>query len=174
MKRVLSNKSGEGYINTAIKIIIAVVIGLLIVGGLYLLYTHAIIPNVEAKVGAMMNANGEVQLRREGTLLQRSYDGENWITIPSAVQTADTEVVSVNFITRNGETVWVVLTKDSVMYNACYTKDGTTWGPITSSRQQLRLSKNVKGTCLYLTYPGGMEYASNNGIDWELISTNNY
>ena len=38
MKKLLASKSGEGYINTAVIIIIAVVIGGLILGGLYLLF----------------------------------------------------------------------------------------------------------------------------------------
>ena len=38
MKRLLASKTGEGYINTAVKIIIAVVVGALILGGIYLLF----------------------------------------------------------------------------------------------------------------------------------------
>ena len=38
MKKLLASKMGEGYINTAVIIIIAVVIGGLLLGGLYLLF----------------------------------------------------------------------------------------------------------------------------------------
>lgn len=38
MRKYLSNKTGEGHIDTALKIIIGVVIGAVILGGLYLLF----------------------------------------------------------------------------------------------------------------------------------------
>lgn len=174
MNKIVTDNRGEGHIGTAVKIIIAVVIGLLVLGGIYLVYADVILPNMETKVEAMMNTSGTVQLRKEGAQLQKSIDGENWVTISPAMKTADTEVVTVKSITKNNETVWVVLTKDSAMYTACYTKDGSNWGPILSSRQQIRLSANTRGTYLYLTFPGGREYASSNGIDWYMTSTDNY
>ena len=170
----LTNSSGEVHIDTGVKIIIAVVVGALLLGGLFLLYTQAIMPNLNTRINAMMETNGQVQLRAQETKLQKSIDGENWVTIAPATNTADTEVVTVKSITKNNKTVWVVLTKDSAMYSACYTLDGVTWNPILSSRQQLRLAINVKGTCLYLTYPGGMEYTSNDGIHWSMTSTDFY
>ena len=38
MKQFLSDRRGEGYVSSAVKIIIAIVIGALLLGGLYLLF----------------------------------------------------------------------------------------------------------------------------------------
>ena len=53
----LFNNRGEGYINTGVKIIIAVVIGALILGGLYLLFAG------DNGVFAQLNDNVEGQSR---------------------------------------------------------------------------------------------------------------
>lgn len=42
-KTAIQNKSGEGYIDTAVKIIIGVVIGSLILVGLYALFNNVVI-----------------------------------------------------------------------------------------------------------------------------------
>ena len=43
---ILKSTRGEGHIDTGIKIIIAVVIGALILGGLYALFATVILPNL--------------------------------------------------------------------------------------------------------------------------------
>ena len=57
-KSVIENKSGEGYIDTAVKIIIGVVIGALILGGLYALFNNVVIPNLNTEIGDMFNYAG--------------------------------------------------------------------------------------------------------------------
>ena len=54
-KTALQNKSGEGYIDTAVKIIIGVVIGSLILVGLYALFNNVVIPNLNTEIGDMFN-----------------------------------------------------------------------------------------------------------------------
>ena len=54
-KTALQNKSGEGYIDTAVKIIIGVVIGSLILVGLYALFNGVVIPNLNTEIGDMFN-----------------------------------------------------------------------------------------------------------------------
>ena len=54
-KTALQNKSGEGYIDTAVKIIIGVVIGSLILVGLYALFNNVVIPNFNTEIGEMFN-----------------------------------------------------------------------------------------------------------------------
>ena len=54
-KTAIQNKSGEGYIDTAVKIIIGVVIGSLILVGLYALFNNVVIPNLNAEIGEMFN-----------------------------------------------------------------------------------------------------------------------
>ena len=54
-KTAIQNKSGEGYIDTAVKIIIGVVIGSLILVGLYELFNGVVIPNLNTEICDMFN-----------------------------------------------------------------------------------------------------------------------
>lgn len=51
-------RSGEGYIDTAVKILIAVVLGALLLGLLYALFKDTIMPTVTQKINDMFNYAG--------------------------------------------------------------------------------------------------------------------
>ena len=51
----LKNKRAEGYVDSGVKILIAVVIGALLLTGLYALFHSTVMPSVEEKVTAMFN-----------------------------------------------------------------------------------------------------------------------
>ncbi|MBW4079973.1 DUF6133 family protein [Paenibacillus sp. S150] len=57
-KRVLSNRSGEGFVDTAVKILMAVVIGALVLGGLYLLFEGTILPTLTQRIKEMFDYKG--------------------------------------------------------------------------------------------------------------------
>ena len=57
-KTVLACNKGEGFVDTAVKILIAVVIGALVLAGLYLLFNGTIMPTVTQKVTDMFSYNG--------------------------------------------------------------------------------------------------------------------
>ncbi len=57
-KTALESKSGEGYIDTGVKIIIGVVIGGVILAGLYALFNTTIIPTLTTKIGNLFNYSG--------------------------------------------------------------------------------------------------------------------
>ena len=57
-KDVLAGNSGEGYVDTGVKILIAVVIGALLLAGLYALFNTTIMPAVEDKVVDLFNYKG--------------------------------------------------------------------------------------------------------------------
>lgn len=57
-KRVISGNAGEGYIDTGVKIIIGVVIGGVILAGLYALFNTTIIPSMQSKLAEMFNYAG--------------------------------------------------------------------------------------------------------------------
>ena len=57
-KTTLANAKAEGYIDTGVKIIIGVVIGGVILAGLYLLFNGTIIPTLTTKIGEMFNYGG--------------------------------------------------------------------------------------------------------------------
>lgn len=50
VKAVLEGKRGEGYIDTAVKMIIAVVIGALLLGGLYFIFNDMILPGLAERI----------------------------------------------------------------------------------------------------------------------------
>lgn len=54
----ISNNSGEGYIDTAVKILIAVVLGALLLAGLYLLFGEVVMPTLNEKIKEMFNYAG--------------------------------------------------------------------------------------------------------------------
>ena len=57
-KTALESKSGEGYIDTGVKIIIGVVIGGVILAGLYALFNTTIIPTLTTKITNMFSYSG--------------------------------------------------------------------------------------------------------------------
>ena len=57
-KCVISGNAGEGYIDTGVKIIIGVVIGGVILAGLYALFNTTIIPSMQSKLAEMFNYAG--------------------------------------------------------------------------------------------------------------------
>ncbi len=54
----LKNRSGEGYVDTGVKIIIGVVIGGLLLAGLYALFNTTVIPNMTTKITNMFSYTG--------------------------------------------------------------------------------------------------------------------
>ncbi|MCR4682225.1 MAG: DUF6133 family protein [Clostridiales bacterium] len=55
---VLGNTRGEGYVDSGVKILIAVVIGALLLAGLYALFNNTIMPTVTQKVQDLFNYAG--------------------------------------------------------------------------------------------------------------------
>lgn len=54
----LADTTGEGYVDTAVKIIIALVIGGLLLAGLVALFNNVIMPRVETEVTNMFGMGG--------------------------------------------------------------------------------------------------------------------
>ena len=57
-KTTLANARAEGYIDTGVKIIIGVVVGAVILGGLYALFNTVIIPRLNTEILEMFNYAG--------------------------------------------------------------------------------------------------------------------
>ena len=51
-------RSGEGYIDTAVKILIAVVLGALLLAGLYALFGDVVMPTLNERITNMFNYAG--------------------------------------------------------------------------------------------------------------------
>jgi len=58
VKVAVSNTRGEGYIDTAVKILIAVVLGALLLAGLYALFGEVVMPTLEKRINEMFNYAG--------------------------------------------------------------------------------------------------------------------
>lgn len=59
-RRALTGNAGEGYIDTAVKILIAVVLGALLLALLYALFNDTIMPTVTQKIKDMFNYAGSL------------------------------------------------------------------------------------------------------------------
>ena len=134
-KNSLLNKSGEGHIDTGIKIIIGIVIGALILGGLYALFDSLVMPKLNDKVQGMMQYGENSPSYRYGATLsslQYSYNGSTWMNadIPDIGKNAIvTQVLNTSekdfslAIINDANTIYVIKTEDngvhwSVAYNA--------------------------------------------------------
>ena len=54
----VSNIKAEGYVDSGVKILIAVVIGALLLAGLYALFNNTIMPTVTSKIQGLFNYKG--------------------------------------------------------------------------------------------------------------------
>ena len=54
----VANNRGEGYVDSGVKILIAVVIGALLLSGLYALFNTTIMPTVTNKITELFNFKG--------------------------------------------------------------------------------------------------------------------
>lgn len=54
----MKDKKGENYVDTAVKILIAVVIGALLLAGLYALFGDVVMPTLTKKIQEMFNYAG--------------------------------------------------------------------------------------------------------------------
>lgn len=59
-RAVTAGASGEGYIDTAVKILIAVVLGALLLAGLYALFGDVVMPTLNQRIRDMFNYAGNL------------------------------------------------------------------------------------------------------------------
>ena len=57
-KCAVAKKKAEGYVDSGVKILIAVVIGALLLGGLYPLFNTTIMPTVTSKITELFSFSG--------------------------------------------------------------------------------------------------------------------
>ena len=57
-QRILAGNTGEGYVDTAVKILMAVVIGALVLAGLYMLFDKTVLPTLVQRIKDMFNYAG--------------------------------------------------------------------------------------------------------------------
>ena len=129
MKKTLCNNRAEGHVDIGVKIVIAVVIGALLLGGLYLLFSTVILPRMNSEVEGMMDYTQELRYERtydeaSGVYtLRYSYDGKHWNTptMPDYGESAtvygimsnqsDTDPIEAALI-QNGRNYYVITSTD--------------------------------------------------------------
>ena len=57
-RRAVCGNAGEGYLDTAVKVLIAVVLGALVLAGLYAILNDTVMPTVTQKITEMFSYNG--------------------------------------------------------------------------------------------------------------------
>ncbi|WP_420819695.1 DUF6133 family protein [Paenibacillus faecis] len=60
-KQAIHNRRGEGFVDTAVKILMAVVIGALVLAGLYMLFGETILPTLKQRIQDMFNYRGDLK-----------------------------------------------------------------------------------------------------------------
>ncbi|RRJ67230.1 hypothetical protein EHV15_33125 [Paenibacillus oralis] len=60
-KQALGNRRGEGFVDTAVKILMGVVIGALVLAGLYLLFEDTILPTLTERIKDMFDYGGSLR-----------------------------------------------------------------------------------------------------------------
>ena len=182
----LRNKSGEAHIDTGIKIIIGIVVGALILGGLYALFDNLVVPKLNAKVQDMMHYEEGTSAYRYGAILsslQYSYDGSTWLSseIPELDENASVkEVLNTSekdfslALVYDSKNVYILKTEDngahwSIAYNAGkFSLDG--------KRVDYSLYQNPTGTFGMMvkvydastgTSAAGYLYKSTDGRSWQ-------
>lgn len=189
MRKYLSNKTGEGHIDTALKIIIGVVIGAVILGGLYLLFAgdDGVIDLLDNEVQGMMDYQQELRVERAYDeesgryYLRYSYDGKHW-SEPELPSYSDTTTVY-SLISNNSDSdpVEAALLKDGDTYYVVTSDDGgVTWKEhfnftattIThfyygTSDALPKMAGSFEGEKFVIRYQNGAYYTSaSNGHTW--------
>ena len=59
VQTAIATKKAEGYVDSGVKILIAVVIGALLLAGLYTLFNTNIMPSVSAKITSLFGYTGK-------------------------------------------------------------------------------------------------------------------
>ena len=58
IRETLTSQSGEGFVDTALKILISVVVGALLLAGLYLLFNDTILPTLTQRIKDLFDYKG--------------------------------------------------------------------------------------------------------------------
>ena len=136
MKNIITNKRGEASVKTAIIIIISVVVGALLLGGLYVVFASddGILNTASNEVGGLMDYTQELRYERyydeanDKYTLRYSYDGRHWETptMPDYGETASVYGVMSNDSEENP--IDVALINNSNNYYVLTSIDGgITW-----------------------------------------------
>ena len=177
MKHILKSNRGEGSLGTGVKIIIAVVIGALVLGGLFALWKTVLLPKMQTRVEDMMDVdqNTAVQIRCVAndsgvSVLEYSYDGNTWLSVPMTNFSADAEIKAYYADTTGATPMYIAgIVEGSRIYVASST-DGLNWAKrrYWDWRDQVITIKKTASGYGFTMQRGSTPYtsASSDGITW--------
>ena len=184
IQKKLWNRSGEGSIDTGVKIIIGIVIGALILGGLYALFATVILPKMNDEVDNMMDygKNGVTVQRilddQTGTyVLQYSWDGKHWqdVQMPdygdgaSVYQMIDggDEIQEQAAIVKKGTSYYLLASSDGIHWKEqfSFTATGITHFYYGSSASLPKTSGSFDGNRFVIRWhAGGSSYYTGTSV----------
>ena len=184
IQKKLWNRSGEGSIDTGVKIIIGIVIGALILGGLYALFATVILPKMNDEVDNLMDygKNGVTVQRilddQTGTyVLQYSYDGKHWqgVQMPdygdsaSVYQMIDCgdEIQEQAAIVKKGTSYYLLASSDGIHWTEqfSFTATGITHFYYGSSASLPKTSGSFDGNRFVIRWhAGGSSYYTGTSV----------
>ena len=132
MKKLFCNNRGEGHVNTALKIIIGIVIGALLLGGLYFLVSaeDGVMDKVDTEVQAMMEYEQELRMERAYNAetrthyLRYSYDGKHWSNVQMPTYSETATVYGVLSNGSSTDCIHIALIQDGTQYYILASTDG--------------------------------------------------
>lgn len=173
---LLLNKRGEGYINTGMKVIIAVVIGALILGGIYMLFANdgGVLSQMEDSVDGMMDYSGGdagVRMKNNSTYakdLQYSPDGVRWQT--AVISECEPDAIIQEYISR-GEVYCAVMRDSKGVHIISSLDNGATWDKrrTWASNYTVTLYWNSNKNCFAGAYENinfSQPILSSDGVIW--------
>ncbi len=176
-RQLLKDRRGEGSLGVGVKILIAVVIGALILGGLYALLKNVVLPKTQERVENMMAIDGNTaaQIRCTTkdsgvTCLEYSYDGQTWMTVTLSNFSADAEIKAYYADTSADTPMYIAgIVENGKIYVASST-DGMNWMKRRYwdwSNQTITISKKSNGYA-FTMQRGSTPYTStsSDGITW--------
>ena len=184
IQKKLWNRSGEGSIDTGVKIIIGIVIGALILGGLYALFATVILPKMNDEVDNLMDygKNGVTVQRilddQTGTyVLQYSYDGKHWQSVQmpnygdgasvySLIDGGD-EVSEQAAIVKKGTSYYLIASSDGIHWTEqfSFTATGITHFYYGSSASLPKTSGSFDGNRFVIRWhAGGSSYYTGTSV----------
>ena len=178
----LINKRGEGYVNTGVKIIIAVVIGALILGGLYLLFAGSggINDQLNDNIEGMFNHDDvidAVQVNGDENYLvnlQYTYNGKTWKN--ANVPTYDDDAVVLD-IASHGNVYCATVQDSEGTYLISSVDGGVTWEQRMSWGTYVTTADvgwSDDGNYFYGNYETEdirQPLRSTDGVDWRIYGT---
>ena len=131
IKKLVISHRGEGYVKTAVMIIIAALVGGLLIVGLYQLFKgeNGVLTKANAEVNALMNYDDTASARyaavQDGDrkVLRYSYDGTHWYDCQMPIY-SETTTVYKTINNAADHSVSVALLQDGNKYYILSTEDG--------------------------------------------------